>query len=309
MRTLRALPSPASTDDADGLARGRPQAFTRRELEALWSPRKVRTAIERGAIVRLLPNVYVAAEHSESFEARADAALTWAGADAMLIGASALYVWTLLDEPPETIDIATVERRHLSPPPWLRVQCPTYDIASRHVNGHSVAPVATAIAQGYGDLSPGQQSDAVFGAVARGLVTTRELRAVLVSMPRIRQRRRLTSRVEAAERGAESWLEEVGLQSVFTGRDFDGFVRQHRIRCHDSRYRLDMYDPFSRLAVELDGATWHRSDQQRLRDIRRDADLATIGIQTIRLATTDLVERPQWCRDIVLRARTARMDR
>ncbi|MFW7414153.1 DUF559 domain-containing protein [Demequina sp. SO4-18] len=309
MRTLRAMPDPAATADVTSYVALRPQAFTRRELEAFATPRKVRTALDRGTIVRLLPNVYVAAEHSESFEARADAALTWVGPGAMLIGASALYVWTLLDEPPTTIDIATDDTHRLRPPPWLRVHRPTYELSSRHVNDLSVAPAAVAIAQGYADLTASEQSDAVFGGIARGLVTVAELRAVLASMPRIRQRRRLTSRVEAAARGAESWLEEVGLQSVFTGREFDPFVRQHRIRCDGRSYRLDMYDPFSRLAVELDGATWHRTDSQRLRDIRRDAELAAIGIQTIRLASADLVERPQWCRDMVLRARDQRVRR
>lgn len=307
MRTLRALPDPTVTDVTEFATR-QPKAFTRRELEALSTPRKVRTAIERGTIVRMLPNAFVAAEHQDSFEARADAALTWAGPDAMLIGASALYVWTLLDDPPDRIDVATQDSRHLRPPPWLRVHRPTYAITSHLVNDHSVAPVALAIAQGYGDLTPSEQADAVFGGIARGLVTVRELRAVLASMPRIRQRRRLTSRVEAAERGAESWLEEVGLRDVFTGRGFDSFVRQHWIRCDGRAYRLDMYDPFARLAVELDGATWHRGDAQRLRDIRRDAHLAANGIETIRLASVDLVERPQWCRDVVLRARAHRVN-
>lgn len=306
MRTLRALPDPTATVDLTGFVTRQPRAFTRRELEAVASARKLRTALDHGTIVRLLPNVYVAAEHHDSFEARADAALTWAGPDSMLIGASALYAWTLLDDPPETIDIATQDTRRLRPPPWLRVHRPTYALPSRHVNDYSVAPVAFAIAQGYGDLTPSEQADAVFGGVARSLVTVAELRTVLASMPRVRQRRRLTSRVEAAERGAESWLEEVGLQSVFTGREFDGFVRQHRIRCGGRSYRLDMYDPFARLAVELDGATWHRTDAQRLRDIRRDAALATIGIHTIRLASVDLVDRPHWCRDIVLKARAKR---
>jgi len=47
-----------------------------------------------------------------------------------------------------------------------------------------------------------------------------------------------------------------------------------------------------RLAVELDGAAWHGSREQRERDIRRDALLATVGWRTLRLGFTRLTSAP-----------------
>ena len=50
------------------------------------------------------------------------------------------------------------------------------------------------------------------------------------------------------------------------------------------------------LAVEMDGAAWHGSRQQRERDIRRDALLATIGWQTLRFSYARMTASPEGCR-------------
>lgn len=297
MRTLRALPT---TDAIDAL-RKVPRAFTRAEMTSLLSEARLRTAVERGDVVRILPDTYVAAEHQYSWAARVDAALSWAGPGSMLAGQSALFAWTLLADAPTKVDLLVPrELRKHQVPGWLTLRRTTYSISPVKAGDLPVAPVAFAIAQCYAELTPSEQSDVVFGAVARRLTGVRNLRQVLSTMPRIRSRRALTSRVAAAELGAESWLEEHSLRSVFTGAHFDHFKRQHELVHEGRRYRLDMYDPFTRTAVELDGARWHGNQEQRLRDIRRDADLASAGVLTVRLASSDLVDKPEWCRHTVL---------
>ncbi|WP_203652854.1 endonuclease domain-containing protein [Demequina activiva] len=287
--------------DSDALtaARQQPRTFTRAELIALSSASSVRTALRTGDLVRLLPDAYVAGEHQGSWAARVDAALTWAGRGAMLAGRSALFAHTLLESTPDGVELVVPPDRHLHCPEWLVARQASYPIAPVRVAGLSVAPAALAIAQAYGDLTASEQSHVVFGAVARGVTSTRQLRHALATMPRIRRRRALTSRIEAAERGAESWLEERSLRTVFTSQEFDCFIRQHRIDREGRRYPLDMYDPFTRTAIELDSRSWHGSDEQRVRDIRRDADLAAMGVLTVRLSSRDLTERPHWCRQIV----------
>ncbi len=297
MRQLRALPD--TVDDALYL---HPRAFSRRELIALSNEHDFRSALASGKITRLVPNCYVATEHAESFEARADAALTWAGPGAALTGPSACFAWTLIDEPPRTIDMVVAPDKRLSPPSWLRIKRAPWAAGSSTTRDFTAVPPAIAIADGYAALTEEERVDAVFGGIARGIVTARELRQALVDLPRIRARRSLTSRIEAAERGAESWLEEVGLREVFSTREFAYFTRQHRLVCRGRTYRLDMFDPFSRTAVELDSHAWHSGDKQRQRDIQRDAELATMGILTLRLSTHDLIQSQEWCRDIVRQA-------
>lgn len=298
MRPLRAIQDSADIID---LLKAQPRAFTRHELIALGNEHQFRSALARGDITRLLPNSYVATEHAESFEARADAALTWAGVGAALTGASACFAWTLTDTPPARIDLVVAPSKRLSPPPWLRVIRAAWVDKTRLVGDFRTVVPAIAIADGYADLSDSQRIDAVYGGIARRLVTTNDLRQALTELPRIRARRSLTSRIEAAERGVESWLEEVGLRDVFNTREFDHFLRQHEVIHRDLKYRLDMYDPFTRTCIELDSYTWHSRDKQRLADIRRDAELAALGILTVRLPTQDLTHAPEWCRDVVLR--------
>lgn len=258
--------------------------------------------------MRLLPNSYVAAEHAESWGARADAALAWAGSGAMLAGKSALFARALIDRPPDVIDLVVTEDRNLRAPRWLHTHRATYPIEPISVAGMPTAPIPFAIAQGYADMDESERSDAVFGAIAQRMTTTQELRHALAVIPRVRQRRSLDSRIAAAEDGAESWLEEHSLRSVFSHKEFDQFIRQHRVAREGRRYRLDMYDPFTRTCVELDSYSWHSREDQRLRDIRRDADLAALGILTLRLASRDLTERPDWCRAMVRDVLAARIN-
>jgi very-short-patch-repair endonuclease len=56
----------------------------------------------------------------------------------------------------------------------------------------------------------------------------------------------------------------------------------------------------------MDGAAWHGSREQRERDIRCDALLATIGWQTLRLGHRRLTTEPASCRREILAAYTAR---
>src|SRR5690554_3885413 len=161
MRPLRALPEA----DVYETLRHHPVAVTRAELIALSSVARVRTALNRGEVVRLLPNAYVAAEHAESWTARADAALAWAGSGAMLAGQSALFTWALTDEPPAVLDLVVSEDRNLRTPPWLKAHRASYPIAPVSVAGLPTAPIPFAIAQGYADMNEGERSDAVFGAI------------------------------------------------------------------------------------------------------------------------------------------------
>ena len=141
----------------------------------------------------------------------------------------------------------------------------------------------------------------VYLAVRRGLVTPDEIASVATALGSVKGRAQLLSTVSAAAAGSESHLETIGLRSVFATKEFAGFIRQHRVRADGTHYRLDMYHPPTRTAVELDGAVAHDGESQRARDVRRDARLASVGIVTVRFTYRDLVDRPLWCRVVVAR--------
>lgn len=306
MTHLRALTTGPEQRSISEIVAARPRAFTYRELIALGSERRVRSAVIRGEVVRLLPNAYVAAVHADSFAARADAALLWAGPAAAVSGTAALFVWRLVEDLPGKVEIMLPHPTHLRAQPWLSVRRRVRMPATTRVDGLTVLAPTAALLAGYGRLPEHLRADALYRAVRSGLVTVEGIGVELRLTPRVPERRALERRVAAAAAGAESYLEEHGLTRVFANSDFSSMVRQHRIRTATGSVRLDMYDPESQVAIELDGARFHDGAQSRLRDIRRDAELARLGIQTVRLSYRDMVERPDWCRSTVLDVMAAR---
>lgn len=275
------------------------RAFTWEELASLSSVGRVRAALNNGSLVRLAPNAFAGAAHAGSFAVRADAALLWAGPDSALSGIAALYSWSLVDEPPEVIDLLVPHGRRIEPPDWIRLRRSRGAFSTTRRNGATVVRPERAVVLGYGLLAPRSRDGMVFRAAQSRLTTPRRMLRELESVPRVRARRDLARVLDSCLRGAESYLEEHGVRRVFVGREYDRFIRQHRVFANGEFYRLDMYDPATMLDVELDGARFHDAPDQRQNDRRRDAELATLGIQTIRLSYADLTERPEWCRRIV----------
>ena len=87
------------------------------------------------------------------------------------------------------------------------------------------------------------------------------------------------------------------------------FVQQHRVGPADGRsVFLDAAWPELRVAVELDGAAFHGSRDQRERDLRRDTALAALGWVVLRFSYRRLTTDPAGCRreiEAVLRRRLA----
>lgn len=260
---------------------------------------RVRAALTNGSLVRLAPDVFAGATHAGSFTVRADAALRWAGPGAALSGLSALYLWGLLDGPPEAVDLLIPHDRRLEPPEWIRVRRSRPEFAIVVRNGSAVVRPERGVVLGYGQLPLAQRDHMVFRAAQSRVTTPRKMLDELDSVSRVRARRHLERVLDSCLRGAESYLEEHGVRRVFARQEFERFVRQHRVFANGLFYRLDMYDPATMLGVELDSERFHGGVNQRQDDLRRDAELATVGIQTLRLSYRDLTERPAWCREVV----------
>ena len=169
-----------------------------------------------------------------------------------------------------------------------------------------IAQPAFAIVHGFADLEARYRADAVYRAVRRRLVGADQLRAALDAGGRISARRAIERHIDAAERGAESYLEEHAMRGVFNTKEFARFVRQHDVVHEGQAFRLDMYDPLTKTAAECDGDRVHADPVQRRKDIRRDALLSTRGILTVRYGFRDLVESPAWCRMNLLQILRAR---
>jgi very-short-patch-repair endonuclease len=307
MPALRAVPMPHHEQDLAQWAKGTWHAYTHQEIEALFSRRKLRNALDAGDVVRLAPNAYVGAPHADSIHSQIDAALLWAGRDVAVGGLAALFLYGIVPDPPKIVElVAPLERRLASPPSWISVY--RTGVAIHHVQvGHWTAvDPGFAMCQSFGRLSRSDREGILLGALAHKMTTVGELRRALRTLPRVRSRRALVSVVERFAQGHESFLEWWSTENVFTGREFDRFVKQHTIVAGQMKYRVDMYDERTRTVVEIDGAAYHSSPADWQRDLRRDTDIASLGIQTVRFSYRDLRDRPEWCRERLLAVLAAR---
>ena len=84
------------------------------------------------------------------------------------------------------------------------------------------------------------------------------------------------------------------------------FTQQRTVTVGGRVHRLDAAYDDALLAVEMDGAAWHGSREQRERDIRRDALLATAGWQTLRFSYRRLTADPEECRREIRSVHAAR---
>jgi len=296
MRTLTPIPPEASL--VAWMIR-EPQAYAYAELVAVSGERRLRTAVARGEIERMLPGVYAASIHAESFRVRCDAALMWAGKEALLAGTSALHLWEVVEEPPAKTLLTVPRHFHRPTPPWLGVRRLATPPKEVWLAGWRTVPPAVAIVQGFGALPKAYRTETVYKMLRAGLMSAADLQRALQSMPRVGGRRRLASIAGSFAGGAESALESEGMRRIFASPEFAHLIPQHTLRANCANYRVDLYDARSMTAIEFDGYAFHGGPAQRQRDLARDIELAALGVLTLRFTFADVMHRPGWCRDRV----------
>lgn len=287
------------------LMRADPRTFTYAELTSVASKRGVAGALARGDIVRVLTDRYTARLHADSWWVRLNASMTSLDG-AVVTGPSALRLFGLQSVTDDAVHVVTPRAIRRRVPDWLRVRRSDLDIPldSRvtlptHVPGF-------ALAVGHGMVPPGDRAEFVFGAFREGLVTADEVGAALDRLPRVVGRRILARRALAASQGVHSFLEEAAWGTVLHTALGRSMLRQHRIAVAGRAFRVDAYHPASRTAIEFDGARWHSGDAREL-DTVRDALLATTGVLVLRLRYSDVMTRPEWCREVVAMTVAARL--
>ncbi|WP_061961272.1 hypothetical protein [Demequina flava] len=279
-----------------------PESFTLAQLMAHASRGGIEAAVKRGDIARILPNRYAARLHADSWRTRSHAAARWGPAGCAVTGTGALFDAGVLPEPPETVHVLVPHWRHRPTPWWLRVTSSTYrpPVIQERPDGTPEVDPALALIHAYGYAPERGRAELFYSLARTNRIDAHAVRQHLERMPRVRGRASLLKRCDWAADGVESFLEEQGGARVLVGAEFEGVVRQHRVRIMGDLYRLDAYDPATRTAFEFDGAAFHDRAPQRMKDIRRDAALATVGIMTVRFGYADVMQRPEWCRDVAL---------
>ncbi|HVT20888.1 MAG TPA: DUF559 domain-containing protein [Mycobacteriales bacterium] len=256
----------------------------RDEARAMFAAHVVDDAVRSGLIVVEHPGVYrLAAATGQATRRRAALAYCPEGAISHL---DALDEWGL-----PTISSARVH---------LTVGGATHPLRSRGIrlhrraafqpvppmaferNGLRVVCLEQAIVESWPLLATLVRRAPAVIAVRERRTTPQRLMDVLDAQPRTagaRNQRKLFTLLGA---GNHSELEIWGHQQVLTDPRLPHSVAQHRVQVGSRYVLLDRAFLAEMLAVELDGAAFHGSPDQRERDLRRDAALAKLGWVTVR---------------------------
>jgi very-short-patch-repair endonuclease/predicted transcriptional regulator of viral defense system len=282
--------------------------ITAAELQRHASPRTIGNWVSAGTLVLLRPGLYAVPSAADGWRTRLAAAL--ARGDGVASHATALALWELVEHPPGAVHITVDVTKSARGSRGVTVhRSAGIDEERRRVGSLSVTSVERSIVDTWGRPAPLRRPDvraAVITAVRRRLASVRELRSELERRPRLGGRAELDRLVSLLADGCQSELEIWGCLNVLRAPGMPPFVQQRRVVVQGEAFVLDAAYDEVQLAVEMDGAAWHGSRQQRERDIRRDALLATAGWQTLRFGFRRLTTAPEACRRDIRAAYDAR---
>ena len=297
-----------------------PAGAARRDRVTLaTSSSSVTRWMTRGDLVLVHPGVLALADRADEWPVRARAAVLWARGP--LSHLSALAVHRLVPVPPPGPLHVTVPadrwprgcsdvvaHRTTLPLDTVRVAgLPVLDAARSLVDSWSWAAMPRRNPHAEREMPLVRQ--AVIEAVRTRAVDVEEVRAASVRQRLHAGRPALTDLLDLVAGGCQSELEVFGVLQVLRGAGMPPFTQQHRVVLAGGRsVLLDAAWPGVRVAVELDGAAFHGSRDQRERDLRRDTALAALGWVVLRFSYRRLTTDPQGCRreiQAVLRRRLA----
>lgn len=290
------------SDIIDQVLRSHGGVATRRQLLTAVPSTVIDGQLGRGQLQRVYPHVYAARRTPATGDDVLRAALLHVGDESALSHVTALHVWQLapLDHP---VHVTIDQRRRRAGTQGLVVHRRNSFRTSDHctlVRGLLVTHLGRSVIDAWPQLAPGDRRPLLLGIVRRGLTTTKELRSALAERPNVGGHRALVQAIELAEDGCESELEALGVLGVFRHRSLPPSVGQLKLEVGQRKVRLDRAWPEVKLAVELDGARFHTSPDDRRRDLVKDAALAGLGWIVLRFTYADVLRDPDGVRARVL---------
>lgn len=108
-------------------------------------------------------------------------------------------------------------------------------------------------------------------------------------------------RLPTASSHDSSYLERM-LELLLAKTGIPEWRREYPFSLGGRESRVDFYVPRWKLVIEADGRNWHARVRDFEEDRRRDNELATRGIQVIRLTYRMLKADPEGCRNTILAA-------
>ena len=249
----------------------------------------IRRRLEADRLTRLHPGVYAVGHWALTSASRDFAAVFACGPQALLSHRAAGRRHNLLRGAAATIEVTAP--RGCKPKPGIRIHrsrvVHTDDRDS--LDGIAVTSVARTLVDLADVLSDRRLAAAVNEAEVQRVFDLRAIEETLSRLPGRAGRPRLERTLAAYTDPAGYSLTEAERLLLRLCSDY-GLPQPQRVAI--AGYELDFYWRDARLAVEVDGATFHRTRRGFHEDRRRDRRLAVEGIQVARVPWLDLTETP-----------------
>ncbi|MDQ3382369.1 MAG: type IV toxin-antitoxin system AbiEi family antitoxin domain-containing protein [Actinomycetota bacterium] len=254
------------------------------------TPKQLTQLVTSGRWKRLHPGVFATSNGTPSWKTTAFAALLRAGPGAALALDASAYVWRLVDNPPEVIEIVVPARRRPRTPPGTSIRR-RRTLHSVNVEGFRVTGAAATILD-LADL-PTMTLDEVIALIAKACQRQRTSAELLLldlkSRRRHRLRRQLLLALGEIAGGVESLAEHRFVQRVERAHGLPTFERQVVER--GGSVRRDFKNSRYGVNVEIDGQVWHAGERFHA-DRARDRASAREGEVTLRATWVDVDGTP-----------------
>jgi very-short-patch-repair endonuclease len=256
-------------------------------IELGFTRQAILRRLQADRLTRLHPGVYAVGHWALTSASRDLAAVLACGPRALLSHRAAGRRHKLLSAAP----IEVTAPRGCKPKPGIQIH------RSRVINpddrcskdGIPVTSVARTLVDLADILGERRLAAAVNEAEVQRVFDLRAIEATLARLPGRLGRPRL-------ERVLAAYTEPAGYSTTEAERLFLRLCKEHGLpapqRVFVAGYELDFYWRDARLAVEVDGGTFHRTRRAFHEDRRRDRRLAAEGIQVARVPWRDLTETP-----------------
>ncbi len=286
----------------DDLLRSQHGLATRQDLLRVAPRSIVDNHVDSGRLHRVFPHVYTARGHPAAGDRRWRAAVLCVGGVVALSHTTALAVHGVREHRgPVHTTIASQHRRAGATDLLVHRRDGFSESDRTWVRGLPVTPPADSLVDAWPVLPRAERRPVLVDAVRRLRLDPARLVEAAGRRSNLGGRRELVQAIALVVDGVRSELEALGVLGVFTHRSMPRSRGQLAVHCPDGVTRHhDRAWEEAMLAVELDGAAFHTSPQQRADDLARDALFAAMGWLVLRFTYAEVLRDPDGVRMKVL---------